>query len=46
MLSAITVLGLTEEWIMLLLLYDLPLLIKVERGVVLVVVVIFSTITV
>ena len=30
-LSSITILGLTEEWFMMLLLYCLPLLLKVER---------------
>ena len=45
-LSTITVLGLTEELFMLLLLYCLPLLFKDDRGVVHVVVVILSTITV
>ena len=44
-LSTFTVLGLTEEWFMLLLLYCRPLLIMFDRGVVHVVV-ILSTITV
>ena len=45
-LSTITVSGLTEEWFVLLLLYCLPLLLKVDRGGVHVVVIILSTITV
>ena len=45
-LSTITVLGLIEEWFMLLLLYCIPLLFKVDKGVVDVVVVILSKISV
>ena len=44
-LSTITVYGMAEKWFMLLL-YCLPLLLKVDRGVVHVVVAILHTITV